>query len=369
MKTVRKTLDIAPYENKILNNYLGKDRFAVFDIETTGLSPNYGAVILSGFVLVDKNKTELIQFFAYNPLEELEVLKATAEIVESVDYLVTFNGRMFDIPFLVKRCLKYGIDIKSPFNLDLFILMKHYSGVGKLLPRLRQKDLEEYGGIAHFRDDRISGGESVDLYATYQNIKSNELAEKIMLHNSDDVTQLFRLLCLLNKVDIHKAFHKTGFPIPGGRIKSISLKGQDLLIEALSNTPKEYIGFPTAEQPYTVRASRSDCSLEIAVPCEKRKNDIYVDLYPLFSRITIGTDSSVHSLIEFVSQEKISETNNIETNNINYDVIKKALINVLNSPNYINGYLVLKEAGELNYLDLNMLSKALTTLVLDLINQ
>ena len=49
-------------------------------------------------------------------------------------------------------------------------------------------------GLWQSRDDEISGAESVELYNTYEKIQDPALGEKILLHNSDDILQLSRLL-------------------------------------------------------------------------------------------------------------------------------------------------------------------------------
>ena len=64
MKTITEQLHLTPYTSKIFDMYFGGKNFAVFDIETTGLSPARCSLILSGILLRKKDGCEVIQFFA-----------------------------------------------------------------------------------------------------------------------------------------------------------------------------------------------------------------------------------------------------------------------------------------------------------------
>ncbi|MBR2559308.1 MAG: ribonuclease H-like domain-containing protein, partial [Firmicutes bacterium] len=154
MKTIERELDIDPVSLRIMEPYFKGMSYGVFDIETTGLSPVYSIIMLAGFVTVRGGKAVLKQFFARNPSEEPEVIKAALAEIASLDFLVTFNGKMFDLPFLSKRAAKYGLleasapkdlfgllssegspaekplNLKAKYDLDLFVLMKYYSDLG-----------------------------------------------------------------------------------------------------------------------------------------------------------------------------------------------------------------------------------------------
>lgn len=333
MKTIRRELNIIPESFKSLGRYLPSDNYAVFDIETTGLSASFSLVNLSGFVLVSNGKAELIQFFAEDPTQEESLLVATAELISSISYLVTYNGKFFDVPFIRKRCLKYGIEIDIPFDLDLYNVFKYYSPLGKILPKLGQKDLEEYAGIANLRKDKINGEISIELYDKYQQNRSKDLEDQILLHNSDDVEQLLRLMTLIKNCDMDRAFSKSGFPINGGCITDISLKGQDLIIKGFSHNPLEYIGFPSSDNPLLIYCHKNDGSFEITAPCETKDRSTYIDLMPFIS----DEDTDLNAYAR--TQEMISE--------------------IRNSSGFVNNYLILKEDDILKYQEINTLAKFL----------
>lgn len=83
-------------------------------------------------------------------------------------------------------------------------------------------------GLWQSRDDEISGSESVELYNVYEKNHDPALGEKILLHNSDDILQLSRLLPVIGKSDFHKAMAALGFPAGPLTVRKISI-GKDRL--------------------------------------------------------------------------------------------------------------------------------------------
>ena len=326
MKHITEKLDTIPEHFKILDFYLPDDSYAILDIETTGLSPAYSSVVVVGMIIVSKEEITLHQLFATSPSDELEVLSNTAKLLSSCTYIITFNGRFFDVPFLYKRGNKHGVEIPELFNLDLFVLLKYYSDLPKILPRMNQKTIEEYAGISSNRSDTISGAESVELYNKYLETGEKDLERRILLHNSDDVKQLLGLMTLIRNSDVHKSFNKTGFPISDGRITGIDLKKADLIIKGISNTKTEYIAFPSLEAPYHFQMSGKDGSFEITLPCESKDNSVYVDIKTLL-------DDSAREVLSIL-------------------------------PFYVNDYLILKEKNRINYLEINLLARELSKFAL-----
>ena len=68
-------------------------------------------------------------------------------------------------------------------------------------------------GLWSERTDEISGAESVSLYHNYIAKRKTTTLKKILLHNSDDISLLQRLLKILDRCDVHKAMHEIGFPL------------------------------------------------------------------------------------------------------------------------------------------------------------
>ncbi len=190
-------------------------RYGVLDIETTGLSPQRNKLILGGLLYEDESRGGLAleQFFAKQRTEEPEVVQAYIEALSRLDCVFTYNGASFDMPFILKRAEIHGIEVKGklPVNIDLYNIIDRYSALRSVLPNLRQKTVEEYCGIADARKDEISGADSVKLYNRFCETEREDLAQKILLHNADDIVQLSKLLSVTKKVDIHKAMAELGF--------------------------------------------------------------------------------------------------------------------------------------------------------------
>jgi Predicted exonuclease len=67
----------------------------------------------------------------------------TYEILDSVDYIVTFNGKHFDVPFIENRGRKYGLNWHfAGYDLDLYLLVNGQPQIKSVLPNLKQKTVE-----------------------------------------------------------------------------------------------------------------------------------------------------------------------------------------------------------------------------------
>ena len=135
----------------------------VFDIETTGLNSNYCKVILIGILFNQDNKTVIKQYFANTEDDEKELLLSFINDIKNYKNHITFNGLTFDIPFLNTRLKKHNIDFSLSKNDDIDILKLIRPFKEKLsLSDCKLKTIEKYLGI--YREDTISGKESIDLY-------------------------------------------------------------------------------------------------------------------------------------------------------------------------------------------------------------
>lgn len=226
MKTIEKKVNYNKYSSKTFDLYFKDKNIAVFDIETTGLYPRRDQVILTGVLTLFKGEAATsIQYFANNPEDEKVVIKKTVELLSKTDLIITYNGASFDIPFIKERANRHNISTNeiTAIHLDLYNLVKYHSGIKDLIGSLRQKNLEYYMGLSQSRDDEISGGESVKLYKRYIESNEKDLEKKILLHNSDDILQLAKLIPVIEKTDFHKYMSGIGFTSGDYIIKRINL--------------------------------------------------------------------------------------------------------------------------------------------------
>jgi len=229
MDIIRETITTSRATALFPGAYFDGLRWAVLDIETLGLSPGRAPAILCGIVTpgsgagtpagpqIAPETAEVTQFFAESirtTEDEESMLSALEEALTDIDILVTYNGRQFDLPYLEKRRQRTGLPAMRPrYDLDLFPIVRYCTDIGQFVPNLRQKTLEDFCGLWDGRTDEISGRESITLYYDYLNSRDDALKAKILLHNRDDIVQLFRLTDVLRRADMHKAACRYGFPV------------------------------------------------------------------------------------------------------------------------------------------------------------
>ena len=281
-----------------------------------------------------------IQFFSDIPGDEAEIVRATIEILSHVDIIVTYNGKSFDIPFLKTRAAKFGIPCELPgWSLDLFTMIQAYTDLKSAIGSLSQKNIERYMGLASSRTDQISGGESVDQFKRYRILTSAamghspasgasqhaspadtaawhspasgasqhaspagsaapaispqaaELERTILLHNYDDILQLYRIMPILSRIDLNRALFNQGFPAGHFLVNSLHVGRDGLTIKATAlpgHSLTDYISFPTEDAPYSVMATSG--TAEITIPADSVAPGVSViDLVSLLGRETAAS--------------------------------------------------------------------------------
>ena len=293
MKTVKEEIRLSPFVSRTLDFYFGGMKSAVFDIETTGLNPAYCSLMLSGILLTEGDKGTIIQYFAESPEEEKRILEETIRTLSEMDYVLTYNGRHFDLPFIKKRAKKYGLDASSlPYTLDLYLVLNGYSPFKSFLPDLKQKTIEVFMGLASSRDDKISGKENIDLYNTYLETGSEQIEKKILLHNHDDIIQLYKLQPVIKKTDFHRAMFSLGYPLKDFTVAKTFSSGRDIRVTGVKReNPVDYISFYSEEKPYNITMSGADSSFDLTIPCFNEHGYLVSDICSLLgSRADLLSD-------------------------------------------------------------------------------
>jgi hypothetical protein len=335
MKTIIEKIEIPQFSSAPFNQYFKNLRMGVFDIETTGLSPYGSQLILSGFLLPREDGLVLTQYFAESLSEEEEVLRATLDVLASLDVVVTYNGRGFDIPFVearAKRLLRGsnqadgGMDVPYPYNLDLYTVVRKFSPLRQYLPNLKQKTLEDFLGLWENRMDEISGAESAAMYMDYLIDREPETEEKILLHNRDDVIQLYRLLRVMDKTEVHRAMYNLGFPVRTPRhsflVQNIVFGENRVTISGLQRF--EPISHTCFDSLLESCGPGGTCSWDFS----SSKREFQMELTPMMEQHLALID--LRSL--GISEEEFAFT-----------------------PHCESGYLVLRKENEINYAETNLL--------------
>ena len=168
------------------------ERTIFLDIETTGLNPGAGTlVIVVGLGYATSNDVEVRQYFLHDPAIEIELLKSIAELLGRFDCIVTFNGKRFDVPMLTGRFLLHRVaDPFPPQHLDL--LSSSQRIWRRRLGRTNLATLEaQVLGIV--RETDVPGYEIPSRYFSYLHDKAHDAIEPVLDHNRRDVLSMIKL--------------------------------------------------------------------------------------------------------------------------------------------------------------------------------
>ena len=238
MKKIEKTFDTPAY----IKNFklLDLENSVFFDIETTSLSAKNGHIyIIAVLYKISESKYNFIQWFADSLLDEQKLLTEFKDFIKDFNLLIHFNGDSFDIPFINKAALSYGMEpfLSELKSMDIYRKACPLKKVFEL-SSIKQKSIEEYFVIN--RKDLYNGGEFISMYNIYILEKNKELLYTLLLHNEEDVLGLLSILPLLAyyklfEADIDYKAYELGdsyitfscslhFPLP----KDIKLNMEDL---------------------------------------------------------------------------------------------------------------------------------------------
>ena len=384
MKKFTRSYNTYIYSGQIFDLYHGGLKPCIFDIETTGLSAQRGnKIILTACLIPNSTGVTITQFLAENPYEEDRVIMATMNFLkdESVDYLITYNGASFDIPFMKQRLATKNLPyVLNMYEFDLYNFIRSNTGLKSQIGSLSQKNVERHFGISSNRKDVISGRESVKLFAEYA-INQDSVIEKIILtHNREDVLQLCHLFNIIgrnnfgavlgegdngcdgfngagihdvnmapivsnHRLDAALAQTGAGLPSAGGELTArprlaagcLTVAGRQLRApHKLSDNTDFAINanfFPETASSISAEFIKENCSYQIRVPLEKHENSQFFDI----KKMLLDAESS-------------GDNTQIKCAHLLKD-----------SDNLINDYLLLvNEGSELNR-EINLLSVLIST--------
>ncbi len=378
LKEIIRHYRIPHLSSGIYSTYYGGLNPCVFDIETTGLSARKGGkVILTALLIPTPEGISVTQYLAEGPYEEDRILRATLRFLadNNVDFLVTYNGTSFDLPFVNQRleALHFPCSLKL-HHLDLYSWIKRNTVLSTRISSLSQKSVEKYFRIGNDRIDAISGKESVKLYSEYATGHSSVIEKIILTHNREDVVQLYRLLrrffCadpdslseILRTNSVHEAQAAYGYPLLPKAELTIRPKfsGKVLLIQgnqhcnlqemfassetnddkisleykyhyrenALPHLPNAHV-FPDLETPFSAEFHAGTENYRISLPLEQYAKSSYIDLTRLHLEFSEAQKNAISSCRGFV-----------------------------------NDYLILVEDGHLRYPDINIFAEILASRIL-----
>jgi len=174
---------------------LGLERALFLDLETCGL--NSSPVFLAGTMQWNGSDFVLRQYFARHYGEEATLLAALGEAARGFEFLVTFNGKSYDAPFLAGRALVHGVDLAlPPRHLDLLHAARRRWR--RELPDCRLQTLELHV-CRRRRSGDVPGEEVPGLYHDFVRSGDPWRLVPVFHHNLLDVitmAEIMRALCL-----------------------------------------------------------------------------------------------------------------------------------------------------------------------------
>lgn len=195
-KDVLRLLNKNKYGKKCRDNLIkcasipDAENFKFMDIETLGLSNV--PVILIGVAEIKNNKITSSQYFLRDIYEEPAVLEAYLSHLDDDSIHVTFNGSMFDVPFIKNRCSYYRMNPQLDLpHLDLLYFARNLWK--NTLPNCQLQTIEKEIFRIERKDD-VPGQYIPGYYQTYLTERNIGPIVPIIEHNRQDIVSLASFL-------------------------------------------------------------------------------------------------------------------------------------------------------------------------------
>jgi len=146
-----------------------KDRCCFVDIETTGLCKERDELTVIGLYDGERSKVFINGINLFDFKEE----------ITKYSVIVTFNGCLFDLPF-IKHKLKIQF---NQFHIDLRFVLKKLGYNGGL------KKIEKQMGIAR-ESEGLTGKDAIRLWYKYKKNKDSDALDKLIRYNVEDIENL-----------------------------------------------------------------------------------------------------------------------------------------------------------------------------------
>ena len=245
------------------------------DIETTGFSRLYCSIYLIGYTFWEEGGFVTRQYLAESFSEEGILLRKVLDDLRKFQIVATYNGDMFDLPFIKERAARLHIREKEDslwfdrmVSLDL---MRRYRPYKKFFdwPNLRLKTVEASLGAP--RKDPFDGGQLIEVYEEYVKSGDKRLEKTLLLHNYEDIVNLLSLLKverLMQEIRTGRAIDTkiSGYTILVNWDRPFSLSVQGKVFLGTKNGPEAVFSFQEGETVFSVRLPQSRERLRYYLP-------------------------------------------------------------------------------------------------------
>lgn len=163
------------------------------DIETTGLSSRSGYIYAIGCIYQQDGDWLFSQWLIEDFSEEKQLLIQFLQLItdSQIEWLVHYNGKSFDIPFIQKRLSRYKLttSLASLQQFDFFHELKYLKPYLNL-PNYKLKSVEKV--FSFNRQDPFTGHDLTYLFDAFV-LGQRDLAPVLLRHNADDLIALYLL--------------------------------------------------------------------------------------------------------------------------------------------------------------------------------
>ncbi|MDH5720337.1 MAG: ribonuclease H-like domain-containing protein [Spirochaetia bacterium] len=185
-------------------NAVKKEKILFFDVECVDLSfgPN-NIPFLIGMGYFIKNDFIVEQVFLESPVDEDSMLSFLDKFWQKFDYIVTYNGKSFDVPLIKSRFRYFQKEYPDHFmrHFDIYHILK------RIFPQKRSRLVDYESAVLQIeRKDDLPGSLAGQAYFEYQKQNNETLMQKLYKHNETDILSLAALSIKLDAA-IKKAFH------------------------------------------------------------------------------------------------------------------------------------------------------------------
>lgn len=174
----------------LASGLFGYDSYLFLDLETLGFFSR--PIILFGVATIEDRHVVVRQFLVRGMGEELPALELVLGHLREKPVFVSYNGKTFDIPYLVSRSAYYGGTMERPrHHIDLLHASRR--NAGHRLQDCRLGTIEQHL-LGTSRPHDIPGSMIPEFYESYLKSANPGPLVPIVEHNRNDVTSLAKLL-------------------------------------------------------------------------------------------------------------------------------------------------------------------------------